>query len=355
MSNIPAVLLLHSDLSRTELGKILSLLGPLTVPLPWHMNPSEALLDAPPEDAVRVLRPQEDVKPPEDAFRRALAEYRAWARLHPDQSSRSFLKTGAAPHGEEDPLWDIRQRIRQHGPSRPPEGQDDTLRWHLVLHLARELESQREEADRILNALRRKKSPLEGLTDDLDENHGLFDDLPSFDWAPESSSSDPSPVLRAWIRLFGTRIDARSLLVTLDRRYVDHLAGLWMESSGSPFSPPPSLAFSYPDLSAHSVERIIELKKTHFTKKCPRELQDLLLSFGKDPAADSQALSSRAEALADFAPQDLSSGRIALQAVHLPPLPGAGVTPDADPLLEAFQDRTLIFLEDASPLPYTPA
>jgi len=345
MSNIPAVLFPHSDLSRTELGKILSLLGPLTVFLPWHMNPSEILLDAPTEGAVRILRPQESAKPPEDAFRRALADYRAWARLHPDRSPRSFLKTGAAPHGEEDPLWDVRQRIRQQGPTSPSEGQDDTLRWHLVLHLARELENQRDEADRILNALRRKKSPLEGLTDDLDEDHGLFDDLPGFDWAPETSSSDPSPVLRAWIRLFGARIDARSLLITLDRRYADHLAGLWIESSEAPISPPPSLAFSYPDLSAHSLKRVIELKKTHLTQDRTQDLQELLLTFGKDPDADAEVLSPQAEALAAFAPEDLTSGRIAARAVHLPLLP------DADPLLEAFLGRTLIFLEDASPLP----
>lgn len=347
MSNIPAVLFPHSDLSRSELGKILSLLGPLTVFLPWHMNASEVLINAPSEDGVRVLRPGEGAKPTEDGFRRALAEYRTWARLHTDRSPRSFMKTGVSPHGEEDPLWDIRQRIRQNGPASPPAGQDEALRWHLVLHLSRELESQRKEADRILNALRRKKSPLTGLTDDLDENHGLFDDLPGFDWAPETSSSDPAPVLRAWIRLFGARIDSRDILVTLDRRYVDHLAGLWIEACEAPVSTPPSLELSYPDLSAHTLETIIGLKKTHWTEDRTRELQDLLLSFGQDPAADSHAASGRAEALSEFAPEDLPSGRIALRAVYLPPLPSAGGLAEANPLLEAFLGRTLIFLENA--------
>lgn len=350
MSNIPAILFPHSDLSRAELGKILSLLGPLKVHLPWHMNVSEALIDAPPEDAVRILRPQERAKPPEDGFRKALAEYRSWARLHPDRSPRTFLKTGAAPPGEEDPLWEIRERIRRDGPSTPPGEEDETLRWHLILHLARELESQRDEADRILDALRRKKSPLEGLTDDLDEDHGLFDDLPGFDWAPETSSSDPSPVLRAWIHLFGARIDSHDVLVTLDRRYVDHLAGLWIEACEAPVATPPSLAFSYPDLSAHALETVIGLKKTHFSTEQARELQDILLTFGQDTSADPQSLSDRAEALSDFAPEDASSGRIALRAVSLPSSPCAEGLPNADPLLEAFLGRVLIFLEDAPSL-----
>ena len=347
MSNLSAVLFPHAGLSEPELGKILSFFDSLAVCLPWHMDPAGILAGDLPAGVVKILRPPETLDPG-SSFPKALADYRTWIGSHSDRSGLAFLKTGAGLIGDEDPLWDIRRRIREGGlPASPPDA-GEAFRWHMVVHLAHELEEQRDEADRILNALREKRSPLIGLTDDSDEIQSLFEDLPTFDWAPEAGRTDPSPTVEAWLGLFGSVLDSEDLLVTLDRRYLEAVSGLLSEPAGSPGLGPPVLRFPYPNLSGHPLERLADIRREHLSGEASLELGRLLREFAKDPSADMNELSQKAEELAAFCPEGLASSRVMLTAVRLPRVPA----PTADAPCEAtapegLRERTLIHLEDA--------
>lgn len=341
----PAALFPHAGLSRTELGKILALFCPLRVFVPWRMEPAEVLSQDLPSACVEIHRPPEALDPG-DSFGRAIADYREWVRIHLDRSGLDLLKTGAGPK-EEDPLWEIRQKIRDREGPAGGQGGAASFRRHMLLHLAREMEEQRTEADRILDALKRTRSPLDGLTDDPEEIRSLFEDLPGFNWTPEAGRYDAMPIVEAWLGLFGTVLDPGDPVVTLDRRFVDLLTGLWTESADPPVSAPPAIRFPYPDLSGHPLDRILEIRAEHAAEDAVRELRAVLLEPGMAAGADTELLSRRAAELADFCPEGLRSGWVNLTAVFLPRRPEfeeAG--PETLPPPELL-DRPLVFLEDA--------
>jgi hypothetical protein len=341
----PAVLFPHAGLARPELGKILVLFCPLRVFVPWRMEPAEVLSQDPPAACVETRHPPAELDPGA-SFGRAVADYRDWVRLHLDRSGLDLLKTSAGP-GEEDPLWEIRKKIREQGAPAKGRREAGAFRRHMVLHLAREIEEQRSDADRILDALKKTRSPLEGLTDDPEEIRSLFEDLPGFHWSPEAGRHDPMPIVEAWLGLFGESLDPGDPLVTLDRRFVDHLTGLWTEAADPPVSAPPVVRFPFPDLSGHPLDRILEIRGERFSDESVRELRAVLLEPGKASALDTEALSRRAAELADFCPEGLRSGWVNLTSVFLPRRPEfeRGRRDDLPPA--ELLDRPLVFLEEA--------
>ncbi len=313
------VLFPHAALSRVELAKVLSLFQRVKVFLPWQMELAEALAEPLPAGVVEIGRPPEAMDPG-PSFRRAITDYRDWVRRNLDRSRLDLLKTRAQGK-EEAPLWEIREKIRQSQAPAAGRVGEEAFRRHLVLHLAQEIEEQRSEADRILNALKRTRSPLEGLTDDPEEMRSLFVDLPGFDWMPESPLKEALPILQAWAGLFAAALEPGDLLLTLDRRFVDHLTGLWAEAAPSHQAPPPVLRFPYPDLSIHPLDRVQEIREAHLSGERIQELRSLLLEAGGPSGVDPETLSRRAAELADFCPEDLRGGWLNLTVVALPPIP----------------------------------
>ncbi len=345
MQSDSVVLFPHAALSPSELGKTLSLFGSLKVFLPWHMEPAEALAEDLPADAVQIARPPAALDPG-TSFRQAIADYLDWIRRHMDRSGLDRLKAGAGT-GEEEPIWEIRRKIRKGEMPQPEAGGEKAFRWHMVLHLAREIEEQRNEADRILDVLRRVRSPLDGLTDDPDEMRSLFEDLPGFDWRPESGPDDVMPILRAWLGLFEAALEPGDLLLTLDRRFVDVLTGLWAEAAPAHITAPPVIRFPYPDLSSHPLNRIQELREEHLSGEKAGELRKILFGPAKASMVDSELLSRQAAELADFRPKGLRAGVVNLTSVYLPALPEFEEQPSDNHPPAELLGRPLIFLEDA--------
>ncbi len=344
MQPIPAVLFPHAMLSQAQLGRILSLFGPIKVFVPWQMDPPEVPARSLPADLVEIHRPPGELDPGAD-LRKALAEYFRWIQMHPDNSGLGFRKTGADPYHGEDPVWTIRQHIRHGETSLSGKEAGESFRHHLVLHLEHEFEKQMGDADRILNKLREARSPLDGLAEDAEETRGLLKDLPGFNWTPETYRIDPHPVMAAWLGLFESLVEPGDLLISPDRRYVDFLTDLWIEATDRPLAPPPVLRFAYPDLSELPMERIAEIRRENLAGEAARELYTILLEKAGRPDTDQEALSLRAAELAAFQVEAPSSGKVILTAVFLPPLPETPVPGHGKPPPSEFLGRTLIFLE----------
>lgn len=217
MKNRTAILFPHSYLPGAARDRILSSFGSITVCQPWYMG-SGAGTES--NDArITIVRPPEDLKPPED-FRRLLSEYRLWMSQNQGYTP---LPTG----GGEDATWEIRHALRQTGKGVRAPVEEQTLKWHLVLHLERKLEEDRTSADEMLLGVKAERSPLAEALGEANPSHGLFDDLPLSDSHPSIEERHLSHVLGAWFGLFGRSLPDGGSLLTIAPNVLSYAAEIF--------------------------------------------------------------------------------------------------------------------------------
>jgi hypothetical protein len=231
-------------LSEKEMKRIVSSFGPLTIFQPWYMEPPPFTLEGDYRDAVRVLNPPSHMKPG-DGFKGLLSEYRTWIRQHRDKSRAAFLKFGPSPEPEGEATWEIREGLR--GISRAERessralressralrhkwDEQPALRWHLILHLAREMDEDRREADRMLQELQDKESPIKGLLGEEEVKNPLAD-LAQFESDLLKTFYPIGPVIEAWWALFGGYLKGDERLLTFSRTVMDYVAEAWDPAS----------------------------------------------------------------------------------------------------------------------------
>lgn len=200
-----AILFPHSFLSEGARRRLLAAFSFISVCKPWYMD--EAVSPEGDSDVIRVVRPPKALRPPQD-FPRLLAEYRLW------MSQNQGCGLMVSEMGEEA-TWDIRRAIRQ-GDGRPrTKGGEDALKWHLILHLYRELEESRLMADELLLHMRSKQSPLAEAIGESFPTTGVLDDLPVGGSYPAVGEGRLGQVIQAWFGLFGPSVPKEAVLVTL--------------------------------------------------------------------------------------------------------------------------------------------
>ena len=163
----------HSRLSEFIIIKIIPLLNPMRIYIPWFMDPPLFARDK----SIEVLYPPENMKPQKE-LNTVLSEYHRWAEQNHDRNYLEILKAVGDIEPLENTTWKIRQMITGSLQSYSGKSEEKTTRWHMLLHLAGELEEQRFEADNILAALKRKKPLLEGSIEKTIGVKSLFRDLP---------------------------------------------------------------------------------------------------------------------------------------------------------------------------------
>jgi hypothetical protein len=290
MKDLPGVVFPHVVVSERDIKRILSFFGPLTLFRPWFLE-GQSL------DPVRVLNPPEDLKPEED-FKARLSEYRSWITYNREKNFKDFVIATRGIQDGEDTSWDIRGTLRRMGRARPAPDEVPSLKWHLVLHLAGDLEKDQEEAETLLGALKEKSSPLKGAIEEeaREQARGLFDDLPRF--ASDRIMDDflLEQVFEAWFGLFGGYLEDHDLLITSSRQVMDYVSGLREEVWGQdPDAPVPAVEFRFPDLSGYPLEELLDIKERDYNSERVRELKETLSVFGKDPAGRLPALGKLAK------------------------------------------------------------
>jgi hypothetical protein len=180
--------------------------------------------------AVHLLHPPENLRP-EENFKRLLSEYQLWTRHNQDRGYAIFLKATQELALSENTPWEIRQMIRgmEEGPSVPQE--DLALKWHFILHLAREIEENRVGAEKILKQMKKQKSPLEDALGERTASPGLFEDLPLSETQPLMEKHHLKQIFEAWLGLFGEYLPDHDpgLLITFDRHVWDYASDIFEE------------------------------------------------------------------------------------------------------------------------------
>jgi hypothetical protein len=249
------ILFPHSHLGEQDLKKILPVFGPISMLQPWFMAPPEFLAHKDYQGAVRILNPPSHMKPEED-FKGRLSEYKTWIKDHQDSSTAAFMKVSREMGPAEESSWEIRESLRKSahargGSDRPKQERKEPsfLKWHLILHLARDMEQERQDADRMLRGLKERKSPIEDLLGEEAVKNPLMD-LSQFESDPGVASYPLERVFDAWFGLFGKYLKEDDLLLTVSRQVMDY-ASEAMDASARETGgePAPLIRLEYPDLS----------------------------------------------------------------------------------------------------------
>ena len=316
MKNLPVIVFPHSSLPEEGIKRVLSFFGPLTIFRPWFLDRPPSALEGGDLGLIRVLRPPPDLKPKRD-FKALLSASKGWMRAGPDKSIIAFLKARGGRTDREDTTWEIRGALRQRGETAKPSEEDDTLKWHLILHLAQEIEDERRDADRMLKALKEKGSPLKGAVEE-GEYQGLFADLPQFDADQTLDVSLLLQVYEAWFSLFEGHLRGHDLLVTPDRHVMNHVTDLWQEYGDLDRGTlDREVAFRFPDLSHLRLEELLEIRGR--LDKKTGELKQTILDLRKDPAGQLARLDALSSEVENESPWDLSSGTLKLLLRYFAP------------------------------------
>jgi hypothetical protein len=210
--------------------------------------------------SVHIIHPAETLKP-EGNFKKLLSEYRLWMVQNRDRGYTAFLNATREAGLSEDNPWEIRHMIRQTGKETPVFQEDNTLKWHLILHLAREFEENRLEEVEMLSRVKQQKSPLaQALGEDIPLK-GLFEDLPQSEKSLFVEKHHLGQVVEAWVGLFGDNLKDHEFLITLDRHVMEYVTNIFEDETGQP---PEEDSFSPESFSG----------RIHFTRKYLPRLSD---------------------------------------------------------------------------------
>ena len=230
MFNSPVILFPYSHITYPDLIKILDLFGRLTICQPWFIDiplPTSKTQDL---SLVHIVRPPSHLKPKGD-IKGLLSEYKLWIRYNQDKGYAASLRAAMETPTSEDTSWEIRKTI-----SRMEEGfsiplDENILKWHIVLHLAWELEKNMVGAIETLNKVKQQKPPLEDALEKPASSHGLLDDLSQSEMYPFLDNHLLRQVFEAWLGLFRGYLQNDVLLITFDRHVMNCVMEIFEDKS----------------------------------------------------------------------------------------------------------------------------
>lgn len=230
MAESPVILFPHSHIAYPDLRKILDLFGRLTICQPWFIDiplPTAKTQDL---SLVHTVRPPSHLKPKGD-IKVLLSEYNLWIRHNQDKGYAASLRAAMETPTSEDTSWKIRQMISRMEESSSTSLEKDTLKWHLVLHLAWELEKNMVDVSETLKKVKQQKPPLEDALEKPASSHGLFDDLSQSEMYPFLDNHLLRQVFGAWLGLFGGYLQNDVLLITFDRHVMNCVMEIFEDKS----------------------------------------------------------------------------------------------------------------------------
>ncbi|HJX33545.1 MAG TPA: hypothetical protein VJ373_00075, partial [Desulfatiglandales bacterium] len=225
-------------------------------------------------------------------------------------------------------------------------GKEDAIRWHLLLHLAGDIEEKCLETDMLLNALKDKKGPLDGSIEDNSDIKELLRDL--HDLGTESVLNDRNlrQILEAWFGLFGGYLDENELLVTYDRQVMGYLTERWDALCLDNVSTVnPLIGFNVPDVSSYTPEVQENIQMKNDMERILREIKDLIITIGKNPTRNLIALDRLSHELDKAIQRTSSKSALKFTIRYLYPINGK-VLSESDRVLGRLFNHSIILAEE---------
>jgi hypothetical protein len=334
----------HCVVVERDLERLFPFLGPLSVCLPWFMEPT------PPQGGenvapIEVLRPPPSLKPKGD-FNRRLSEYRNWIKQNQDKGYVGFLKISQNALTTEPAKWEIRRLIREKGGLSPAPAVDDPFKWHLILHLAAEVELNRQEARDLLVRLKESRSPLEAALGEENPVHGLFEDLSPLSGGEDFFAGEGHlrKILEAWTALFGKHLSKEGLLVTLDpqvMRYVIERFDGMLERE-EVVTGRPKIQLSLPDLASLPQDDAANLRERFRKGGTVENVRLLIRSLLR---GETEEVKKRLDKLEEAFSAEFVPSHLILTIQHLPALSGKQDS-HGEAFITALSGQALALVED---------
>jgi len=330
----------HSYCPESIIKKIISFFGPIRVYLPWMMDTPDVFNNI----SIEISRPPLYLKPG-DFFMAMLTDYRTWAKRNHDRNYIEILKFGPADELTDSKTWEIRKMLGR--PAEPDSVKEkDFIRWHLLLHLAGDIEEKRLETDKLLTTLKDKKAPLDGSIEDSGDMKDLLREF--YDIGDESGLDDTNlqHIFEAWFGLFGAYLNKTASLITYNRQVMGYLAERWDELRLENVSTiKPVIGFNVPDLFNHTPDVKDKSQTENDIEKILKEIKDIITSIGEDPIHKLIALDKLSHKLDNANQRTLSNRTFRLTLRYLFPIKDIVLT-ETDRILRHFFNKTLILVEE---------
>ena len=345
LNDLSAVIFPHCTLPERIVKPMLSFFGTVTIFQPWLMEYPEILRDYRNHGLVVPLNPPPSLRPIAE-FKALLSEFKTWITCHQDRGYVAFLNAVRKLQTGKEATWEIRGALRQPVPDLPAAENADPLKWHMVLHLAGEIEEQREDAKRILDALRVKRSPLRGVVEEEDLET-LFEDLPLFEQESSPVEDRLEQVIEAWYGLFGGFLRRNEFLLTWNQNVVDYVLRLGESYQHEEKFSPVAVHFTWPDFSRHSIEDILEKRAQIFEDVRARALRNAMETFWRDPHGSLLRLNEIRRDIESSPPWDRSERKLNLDMRFLT-FPKGSDSTDADHPVKHLDGKMLVLIREAS-------
>ncbi len=339
------ILFPHSYMPESILRKVRILFGKLTICQPYFME-SSAL---PGEDStlgpVRLINPPAELKP-NKGFREILSEYRHWIAQNRDRSFREIIRADQPEKITEDSTWEIRQMLGRVVQSISSPKEDNALRWHLLLHLAREIENRRLEADKILKGLKETPPLLEGSVEDLLDIKGFLGDLPLFEPEMVLDESNLFQLLEAWFGLFGGCLKEDELLITYDKHVMGYISDQCDDLYvGDQSTSSVTIRFMIPDPALGVRDEQTESFEGYIDDDRFKEIKRLILGIGENPVEDLAALDRLSKEIENSSPSGQAGETFNIILRYLPSVPEERLPKSGSILRELFHKTVILVSE----------
>ncbi len=232
MAKHPAVLFPHVTITGAQLNLMRSRFDALIICQPWFMDAFARSTGDDDPPFISILRPPEKMKPGED-FLLLFSEYRAWMAQNSDKGYAFFLKSAGHDEPPEETTWGIRGLLRGKEGKYPTGAEEERiLKWHLILHLAKEVEIQHGEVEEMLERAKSAPPPLAEALGEETPKKGPLEDLPASETSPFLEEEHLRAVAAAWFGLFGQLTRDQKVFVTLDAYLFRYVRDIFEEACG---------------------------------------------------------------------------------------------------------------------------
>lgn len=330
MTDLPVILFPHTHISGTDLKKLFPFFGLITICRPWFTDAPAQPVEKGDFPQINVRYPPDDLKPKMD-FKRVISEYQLWIKQNQDKGYAASLSFFRQTDRAEETPWEIRHMIQQAGKDISDPDEHNAFKWHMILHLAREFEESRSDADKLLDQVRRQKSPLDEALEDRSFLKNLLEDLPPFEKYFTAPEQHLAQLCDAWLGLFAQYLTNYRLLVTFDRNVMGYLTDS---------THPAEFRFNLPDLSHLPLKDLLEAKGRYSHGSFGKALISLIEAVERQAGPQRDELQMLSKVMEESLSPEPTSGQMNVTLQYL-----SRISDNDDTLPQVLWGKTLMLLE----------